>query len=74
MVNWPDNLPRRPDHFRTGDPAIVIEGVIAHHLEMSNAKLNATGREKLLRIPLTNHMRGAARQIRQSARLEPPKR
>ena len=34
LVNWPDDLPRRPDHFRAGDPAIVIEGVVAHHLEI----------------------------------------
>ena len=34
LVNWPDDLPRRPDHFRAGDPAIVIKCVVAHHLEV----------------------------------------
>src|SRR5271165_3913727 len=27
LVNWPDDLPRRSDHLRTGDPAVVIDGV-----------------------------------------------
>ena len=34
LVNWPDNIPRRADHFRAGDPAIVIEGVVAHHFKV----------------------------------------
>jgi len=34
LINRPNDLPRRPDYFRTGDPAVVIEGVVAHHLEM----------------------------------------
>ncbi len=34
LVDRPDDLPRRPDHFRAGDPAIVIDGVVAHHLEI----------------------------------------
>ena len=34
LVDRPGDVPRRADHFRAGDPAFVIDGVVAHHLEV----------------------------------------
>src|SRR5262249_44820063 len=34
LVYRPRDIPGWPDDFRTGDPALVIDGVVAHHLEV----------------------------------------